>query len=117
MHDFKKLAVWQKSRILVKDVYESTDDFPKEEIFGLLSQIKRSSISIPSNIAEGCGRGTNKQLKYHLEVALGSSFELETQILLANDLRFLSKQKSESIIEKIEEVSRMIAGFIKSLSS
>ena len=85
MHDYFKLEVWNKSRALVKDIYSVTALLPNDETFGLISQMKRSSISIPSNIAEGCGKGSKKQFKYHLEVALGSSFELSTQILLAYD--------------------------------
>jgi four helix bundle protein len=115
MHDYFRLEVWNKSRTLVKDIYQITSQFPNEEIYSLTSQIKRSSISIPSNIAEGCGRGSNNQLKYHLEVALGSSFELSTQVLLAYDLQYISEKEKTILINKIDEVSKMINGLIKSL--
>lgn len=75
-HDFKKLKVWQDAMFLVKDIYEATKIFPKEELFGLTQQIRRSAISIPSNIAEGCGRATDAQLKQFLDIAQGSAFEV-----------------------------------------
>jgi len=110
MHDFRKLKVWEKLRELAKDVYLEVFSFPKEEMFGLTSQIKRSFISIPSNIAEGCGRDTNKQFKYHLNVALGSSFELETQLIISCDIKFISHSKLEVLIDKIQEINKMISG-------
>ncbi len=115
MHDFKKLDVWHKSRILVANIYRLSKSFPKEEIFGLTSQIKRSAISIPSNIAEGCGRRTNKQLAYHLQVALGSCYELETQIVLAQDIGFLTKEEPGSIINHTQEVAKMLNGLIRKI--
>ncbi len=111
MHDFRKLGVWNKSRDFVKIVFERINTFPKEERFGLVSQMKRSTISIPSNIAEGCGRGSNKQLNYHLDVALGSAFELETQILVASDLEYLNADD----LNRIQEIEKMIIGLKKSL--
>ena len=115
MHDFRKLLVWQKSMSLVKEVFVAVNKFPKEEVFGLTSQIKRSVVSIPSNIAEGCGRGTDKQLKYHLEVALGSAFELETQLQIGSDLNYLNKNEAQDLISKTQEISKMISGLKKSL--
>ncbi|MFK7924206.1 MAG: four helix bundle protein [Bacteroidia bacterium] len=116
MHDFKKLEVWKRSRLLVKDVFILLQDFPKEEVFGLVSQMKRASISIPSNIAEGCGRGSNKQLNYHLGVALGSVYELGTQLLISGDLKYIKEEKLNAVIEKVQEVGRMLGGLQKSLS-
>ena len=115
MHDFKKLEVWRKARVVAKDIYICCQSFPKEEIFGLTSQIKRSVISIPSNIAEGCGRDSKKQFSYHLNVALGSTFELETQLLIAKDLEYLKEEDQEKLITKLEEIAKMIFGLKKSL--
>jgi len=115
MHNFRELKIWQKGRGLVKDVYLITQTFPKEELYALTSQVRRSSISIPSNIAEGCGRGSNAQLSHFLDVAQGSSCELETQIILSYDLGFLDETQTETITEKINEIQKMIRGFKDSL--
>lgn len=88
MHNFRDLEVWTKSMKLCKIFYSASQNFPKEETFGLTSQSRRSLYSIPSNIAEGAGRDTNAQFSNFLNIALGSSFEFETQILIANDLGF-----------------------------
>ena len=117
MHNFRELKIWQKSRMLVKEVYILTQGFPKAEQFGLTSQIRRSAVSIPSNIAEGCGRDTDKQLKYFLEIASGSSCELETQLLLAFDLEYLTEKELNTVEIKINEVQKMIVGFKKSLQN
>ncbi|MGB3776310.1 MAG: four helix bundle protein [Leeuwenhoekiella sp.] len=85
MNYFKELKVWQKSVELVSQIYSSTKSFPKNKIYGLTSQIRRSAVSIPSNIAEGCGRKTSKDFKNFLSIALGSAFELETQLLIAKN--------------------------------
>ncbi len=103
--------------MLVKEVYILTQGFPKAEQFGLTSQIRRSAVSIPSNIAEGCGRDTDKQLKYFLEIASGSSCELETQLLLAFDLEYLTEKELNTVEIKINEVQKMIVGFKKSLQN
>jgi four helix bundle protein len=93
MHNFKNLKIWQKSRELVKEVFLLTRDFPAEEKFGLTSQILRSAYSIPSNIAEGSGRNSNREFSRFLDIALGSAFELETQLILASDIHYLSEEK------------------------
>ncbi|WP_319482009.1 four helix bundle protein [uncultured Draconibacterium sp.] len=115
MKNFKNLKVWQKGIDLVVDIYKSTSTFPKEEIYGLTSQIKRSAISVPSNIAEGSGRGSDKELNRFLDIALGSSFELETQLILANKLNFLSDNDFSEIITSLDEEQRMITGLQKNL--
>ncbi len=97
MHNFRELKIWQKGRTLVKDVYELTTFLPKEETFGLTSQIKRSVISIPSNIAEGAGRGSDKDFNRFLDIAYGSCFELETQLILCVDLTYISEELFESV--------------------
>jgi four helix bundle protein len=116
MHNFKELKVWQKSRLLTKEIYLLTKSFPQREQFELSSQIRRSAISIPSNIAEGSGRGSNKDFRRFLNIAISSAFELETQIILAYDLGYLEKIKFESTETKIIEIQKMVHGFHKSLS-
>ena len=115
MHNFKNIIAWQKSRILVKDIYLLLTNFPVEERYNLVSQIRRSAISIPSNIAEGSGRGTKKDFKRFLDIAIASSFELETQMILAMDLNYLLEHELKDFTNKIEEVQKLIYGLIKSL--
>lgn len=112
MHNFKELIMWQKTRALNKQLYELTRSFPKEEIFGLTSQMRRAAISISSNIAEGCGRRTEKELVNFLGIASGSSTELESQCILAADLGFLSEVKSQEIQDKITEIQKMLTKLI-----
>jgi four helix bundle protein len=116
-HNFKNLEIWKKSRALVKEVYHLTNDFPSEEKFGLTLQIRRSSISVPSNIAEGCGRGTDKQLIQFLNISIGSLCELETHIYSANDLEFIDNQVNNKIIQEIAEVRKMVMGFKNSIKT
>lgn len=102
---------------LVKDVYLLTEKFPKQEVYGLASQMNRSAISIPSNIAEGSGRNSNKDFQRFLDISISSSFELETQILLAKELRFITDEQLNLILEKLAEVQKMIFGFQKTLNT
>ena len=90
MHNFKELKVWQKGRKFVKDIYLLTRNFPQEELFVLTSQMRRAAISIPSNIAEGSGRGSDKDFARFIDIATGSSFELESQLYVASDLEYFS---------------------------
>ena len=115
MHNFKELKIWQKGRSFVKEIYLTVSKFPPEERYALTSQMKRAAISIPSNIAEGAGRGTEKDFARFLDISNGSAFELETQIYLAFDLEFINKVKLNNLIEKIEEIEKMIYGFKKIL--
>ena len=117
MHNFKELKVWQKSRILVKNIYILTKKFPKEELFCLTSQMRRAVISIPSNLAEGCGRGTDKQLIAFLNIAQGSSTELETQVILSFDLEYISQPELEVTVMNINEIQKMIYAFKEKISS
>ena len=112
---YRELKVWQKAYNLCLDIYKVTKDFPKEERYGLTSQIRRSAVSIPSNIAEGYGRKTTQEYIHFLYIAYGSNCELETQVLLSIDLRYLKKKDSVRIKEGIEEVERMLKGLINSL--
>jgi len=115
MHNFKELKVWQNARLLVKEIYLSTNKFPAEEKFGLISQMRRSSVSIPSNIAEGSGRRTDKDFVYFSNVSLGSAYELQTLLFLSQDLEFLKVDKTEALNSSLEEIQKMIYGLIKTI--
>ncbi|MCK5028011.1 MAG: four helix bundle protein [Bacteroidales bacterium] len=108
MHNFKELIVWQKARKLVKEIYLIVNSLPDEEKFGINSQIKRASVSIPANIAEGAGRNTDNDFGRFLDIANGSSFELETLLILAVDLNYLSEIKFNLVLKDIEEIQKMI---------
>lgn len=101
--------------LLSKVVYEVSSTFPNEEKYGLTSQIRRSAVSIPSNIAEGCGRNSEKQLSQFLTISLGSCYELETQIELAALLEFISVSHKENLINELTEIEKMISGFNKKI--
>ncbi|WP_273647880.1 four helix bundle protein [Chryseobacterium sp. PTM-20240506] len=109
MHNFRDLEVWTKSMKLCKIFYLATLDFPKDEIFGLTSQSRRSLYSISSNIAEGAGRDTDAQFSHFLNIALGSSFEFETQILIANDLGFFKNDDFDIIYSETKHIQNMLA--------
>ena len=111
-HNFKELKIWKESIELVKLTYRLTNELPDNEKFGLKSQIQRSAVSIPSNIAEGSGRSTTKDFNNFLNMSLSSSYELETQLIIACDL---FKVEISSILDKLAEIQRMIIGFKKSL--
>ena len=117
MNKFKDLIVWQKSIEIVTVIYSLTASFPKEEMYGISSQIRRCAISIPSNIAEGAGRGTPKDFSHFLDIAKGSSFELETQLLISLNLKYLNHDKYETIAAQLNEIQKMITGLQKSLFS
>ena len=109
--DYKKLDVWVQSRSFVKQVYLLTSDFPSEEKFGLVAQMRKCAISISSNIAEGCGRQTPKDTINFLHIARGSAYELETQLILAEDLEFL-KVDIKPLLKELDRVKMLINGFI-----
>ena len=111
IRNFNSLKIWQRSRAFVKTVYLVTNGFPKEEKFGLISQLNRAVVSIPSNIAEGCGRGTDPQLIHFLDVATGSLCELETQIYLSYDLGFVTKEITKELVEEITAIRKMTQKF------
>ncbi len=115
LRTYKDLKVWSKSYQLCIDVYKQTKDFPKDEKYGLVSQIRRSAVSIPSNIAEGYGRKTTPEYLRFLYIAYGSNCELETQILLSGDLRYMKKNNLKSLLTLIAEVERMLMALIKSI--
>jgi four helix bundle protein len=115
MHNFKELKVWQLSRNLVKEIYEITSNFPSEEKYGLISQLRRCAVSIPTNIAEGSGRNTDKDFAQFLNISLGSAFELETLLILSFDVQLISEEDLESFTKKISEIQKMTFGLIKTL--
>jgi four helix bundle protein len=116
MHDFEKLVFWQKSISLTKQIYILCKDVSLDERFGLISQIKRSAVSIPSNIAEGSGRNSNKEFNHFL-IALGSAFELQTQLILVRELSLISDILIDEILQKLSEIQRMIYSFKNNLKS
>ena len=115
MKIYRDIICWQKGITLVKSVYKITNNFPRAEQFGLTSQLRRASISIPSNIAEGFGRGSNKDFRRFLDISRGSLFELQTQLYIAKELGYINKELFEQIFEQSREVERILIGFIKSL--
>ena len=117
MHNFKELKVWQKAIDLAVDVYKATESFPIHERYGLTSQIKRCTVSISSNIAEGSGRGSAPQLKHFLTISLGSAFELETQLIIARRLEMLDDENAEKLIGQIAEIQKMLYVLEKSVKA
>lgn len=116
MGDFKSLIVWQKSVSLVTDIYTLTEKFPKNEIFGLTSQMRRASVSIPSNISEGHSRRSSKDYIQFLKFSRGSLAELETQILISKNLNFITEKEYLEIDKKTIEVSKMLNSLISSIN-
>ena len=113
MKTHKDLNVWQESMALVTLIYEKTKSFPKDELFSLTSQIRRCAVSIPSNISEGAARESNKEFIRFLYISQGSIAELDTQLLIANNLNFLSKEDYINLDEKLVSIRKMLAGLIK----
>ncbi len=113
MQDFKQLQVWQKAHLLTLAVYKATQSFPSDERFGLLSQMRRSASSVPTNIAEGCGRGSNADFARFLQIGMGSANELEYQLILSKDLGHLEAKSYETLYASVTEVQRMLASLIK----
>ena len=115
MKDFRQLKVWEKSHQLALAIYKVTAKFPKEELYGLTSQVRRASMSIPTNIAEGCGRNTDADFARFLQMAMGSASETEYQLLLSLDLGFLNKEPYDKLNTDVTEVKRMLASLLKTL--
>ena len=112
MGNHKELVVWQKSIKLVKLVYQKTGSFPSDERFGLTNQMRRCSVSIPSNIAEGFGRGSDKELTQFLRISLGSSSELDTQLILSKELHYMDEKRYNELSALNEEVAKMLSSLI-----
>jgi four helix bundle protein len=117
MKDFRDLKVWQKGHELTLQLYKETQHFPKDELYALTSQIRRASVSIQANIAEGCGRGTDSELRQFLQIAMGSASELEYHLVLARDLGYLEAASYQPLNDQVIEVKRMLASFIQKLKA
>lgn len=116
MHNFKELKVWKAGIELSKAIFQLTRTFPREEKYNLISQMTRSAISIPSNIAEGCGRKSPKELHQFLSISLGSAFELETQVIIAHEFGYIELGNFNDTSIAITEIQKMIIGLQKSLN-
>ena len=108
MRDFHNLLIWKRSHQLTLDLYKVSQSFPKEELFGLTSQIRRAASSVPTNIAEGSGRISNKDFAHFLQIAIGSASEVEYQLLLAHDLQYINKEEYERLINETVAIRKMI---------
>ena len=117
MHNYKEMKIWQKSRTLVKVVYEISKSLPKEELYALTSQIRRAAISIPSNIAEGCYRRSRAEFRHFLIIAYGSGAELETQLEISRRLGYNDELSFHMIEPRLNEVMRLLNAIIRSMSS
>jgi len=115
MGTHKDLIVWQKSICLVKQIYVETKIFPKEELFGLISQMRRSSVSIASNIAEGYGRGSKKECEHFIYIALGSASELETQLIISKELDYIENVRFQNLSFLVNEIIKMLSSLINSI--
>ena len=117
MKDFRNLKVWERAHNFVLDIYKVTKSFPKEELYGLTPQIRRSSSSIPTNIAEGCGKIGDVDFRRYLVIAMGSSSELEYQLLLAKDLQYIDTPQYEVLQRELIELRKMLNGLIQKLKA
>ncbi|HKI27551.1 MAG TPA: four helix bundle protein [Candidatus Sulfotelmatobacter sp.] len=117
MTDFKQLKVWRKAHEMTLDTYRVTAAFPKEEMYGLTSQLRRASASIGANIAEGCGRRSDGEMCRFLQIARGSASEVEYHFLLARDLRFLDEKEFQKLTRQADELQRMLTGLMQSVRS
>ena len=115
MHNYRELKIWQRSMDFVVKVYEISANFPKEERYGLMSQLRRCAVSVQSNISEGAGRGTNKQFKRFLEFSMGSINEAQTQIELAHRVNYISNEIYNSLADEALQIYKMILAFYNSL--
>lgn len=117
MKDFRKLQVWDKSHKLVLEIYKATSNFPSSELYGLTSQLRRAAVSIPSNIAEGVGRGSDADMGRLLQIAFGSASEVEYQLLLAFELKFLDSVDYAGLSSSIVEIKKMLSSLINKLKA
>jgi four helix bundle protein len=116
IHKFRDLFVWQKSIAFVKEIYRITTKYPKSELFGLTSQIKRAAVSIPTNIAEGCGRNSNKELSRFIDIAIGSAFELETLLQISFELNYIEELEYNTLMKDLYEIQKMMYGLQQTLN-
>lgn len=117
MKDFRSLKVWEKTHALTLTIYKSTVEFPKQELYALTNQIQRAAVSIPANIAEGCGKDSDAELKRYFLIAMGSSSELEYLLLLACDLGYLQEATYQSMQNDLVEIRKMLNSFIQKLKA
>ena len=115
MKTHRDLIVWHKSIDFVTTIYKVTEKYPRSEIYGLVSQLRRATVSIPSNIAEGAARNHNKEFIQFLYISLGSASEVETQLLISNNLKYINDQDKELLISSLYEISKMLKGLINSI--
>jgi four helix bundle protein len=115
--DFKSLQIWKRSHLFALSVYKITRKFPKDEMYGLTSQLRRASVSVPSNIVEGCGRNSDGELSRFLTIAMGSAAETEYQILLAKDLKYIENDEYLLLDKEIIEIRKMINKFLEKVNS
>jgi four helix bundle protein len=115
MKNFRELKVWQKAHQLTLLLYKTTETFPMDEKYGLVSQIKRASSSVAANIAEGCGKNGDAELARYLQIAMGSASELEYHLLLAHDLKMLESARYQELMNEVTQIKKMLVAFIKKL--
>lgn len=115
MHRYKELNIWKKSRSFASEIYKVTQGFPSEEKFGLTNQLRRAAVSIPSNIAEGASRKSNKDFARFIEIAIGSANEIDTQLLIATDLEFMTLKEHLAIDEELQSITKMLSKFKSTL--
>jgi four helix bundle protein len=116
MRDFKKINVWEKSQKLAVKIYQVTKSFPKEELYGITSQIRRAAISIPTNIAEGCGKNSEKEFSRYLSIAQGSASEVHSLLLLAKDLGYQKEEENQQLENEIIEIKKMLYSLIEKIN-
>lgn len=117
MQDFRQLAVWQKSHRFTLEIYRITALFPQHELYGLTSQMRRAAVSVPSNLAEGCGRGGDREFAQFLQIAMGSGSELEYQLLLAHDLSYIPAAEYTRLQQELVETKRMLNALLQKLKA
>ncbi|MFA6283436.1 MAG: four helix bundle protein [Desulfurivibrionaceae bacterium] len=117
MSNFHELLVWKKAHALAVHLYKISQSFPKEKLYGLTSQMRRACVSIPANIAEGCGRGSDADFARFLYIVMGSACELEYHLLLACELKFVERGRIDSAVEELAEIKKMLSGLIKKLKT
>tara|TARA_B110000908_G_scaffold81088_1_gene97224 strand:- start:123 stop:476 length:354 start_codon:yes stop_codon:yes gene_type:complete len=115
MHNYKELKIWIKGIDLAESIYKTVSNFPESEKYGIISQLKRASISVSSNIAEGASRKSQKEFSHFLSISLGSLFEIETQLVIANRIKYITDKALEELTEQINELIKMIIGFKRQL--
>jgi four helix bundle protein len=117
VRDFRKIQVWERAHHFALQIYKVTASFPKDELYGLTSQMRRAAVSIPSNIAEGCGRDSQVELARFVHIAGGSASELEYQLILAHDLGYIGNENYPELNSEINEIKRMLNGFEKAVQA